>query len=153
MKAFYTLLILFSLIFLSSCSEEEDNINPVVNNGSINDVAGTWNYLGEFDINNNPINEDSPQSICASQNYMILEASGNAIYTSYYLENEIDGDCIFENGVFQFIYVNSNSLTFIIPQNECGNPTISVNNNQMKWYWCNGDSGTFIADYMLFEKQ
>jgi hypothetical protein len=152
MKTLYTLLILFSFIIFNSCSEEEDNINPVVNNGSINDVAGTWNYIGEFDLNNNLIDEDTPQSICASQDYMILENNGNAVFIGHYLENEIDGDCISENGVFQFTYVNSSTLNFITPSS-CGNATIALNNNQIKWYICNGDTDSYTTEYRLFEKQ
>lgn len=151
MKIFNKLLFISILVFAVSCQDDDEEINPV-NNGSINDVVGTWNYIGDFDSNDNSITTNSPQSNCQSQDFMILESNGNASFTGHYLENEIDGDCISESQAFQFIYINSSTLTFITPS-ICGNATIELNNNQIKWFSCNADNETYMTDYRLFEKQ
>ncbi len=153
MKVFKNLFFISLLIFTLSCQDEEE-INPV-NNGNINDVAGTWSYLGEYTADGNLINgiEGSESNICSSNDYILLQNDENAILTYHFLENEIDGDCISQTLAFQYNYINSSTIQFLNVPSPCGNATVTISNNQMKIPICNGDTESFETDYALYQKQ
>ena len=145
-------ILLTLLVSIFSCSEEEENLNPV-DNGSINDVVGTWQKIGEYDENGQLEDQGTPWTICNLQSYFVLQNDGNAVMTTFFLENEIDGDCISLNETFQFNYINTTTLEFEVPS-ACGYHTITLlGNNQLKWNYCNADTQTIRQGYMLWEKQ
>ena len=84
-------ILLTLLVSIFSCSEEEENLNPV-DNGSINDVVGTWQKIGEYDENGQLEDKGTPWTICNLQSYFVLQNDGNAVMTTFFLENEIDGE-------------------------------------------------------------
>ena len=154
MKIFNKLLFISILIFAVSCQDDDEEINPV-NNGNINDVVGTWNYLGEYTVDGNLINgiEGSASNVCSSNDYIILQDDENAVLTYHFLENEIDGDCISQTIAYQYTYINSSTIQFLNVPSPCGNATVSISNNQMKIPICNGDTESFETDYALYQKE
>ena len=158
-KLLYTLLAV--LIIFSACEkEEESSSNNNSNNnttGTIADIVGVWQLEGFYDASDNLINDafnNTDQENCMLQSNIILQSDGNAINQWYYLQNEIDGPCIYESMAFSFQYINSTTLNFLTT-NSCGNSVVAtiINNTQLRGPICNGDDGTYDGSYMLYEKQ
>ena len=152
-KLLYTLLAV-SIIF-SAC--EEDTPLPAANNngnnstGTIADVVGVWNFKGYYDSSGNFESFTITEENCILQGSITLQSDGNAIWTDYYLDDEISGPCLSQTNAFTFTYLNSTTLQFSIPSS-CGNPTITLPiPTQFKIPSCNGDTGTLDGGYLLFE--
>ena len=150
MKKLLLIFLCFSLLF-NSCKKEEDSNNST--NGSILDVVGIWDYVGDYDATGNfePFN-NSDVEICHLQSFITLQSDGNAIMTWYALDDEVSGPCVSTTNAFTFTYINSTTLQFIVPST-CGNATITISPSGLKWPDCNADTGGYDADYKLFEKQ
>ena len=154
-KLLYTILAL-SIIF-SACKKEEQVTTNTNNNGNnsantISDVVGIWEFKGDYDALGNLLPfESTVQEDCALQSTITLQSDGNAIWTGYYLQNEISGPCLSESQVFTFNYINSTTLEFIIPSS-CGNATVTLpSSTQFKIPSCNADTETYDGGYLLYE--
>ena len=151
-KLLYTLLAV--LIIFSAC--EEDTPAPAPNNngsnstGTIADVVGVWDWIGEYDALGNSDTLDPIYEACITQSTITLQSDGNAIWTGYNLQDG-SGPCLSESQVFTFNYINSTTLQFIIPS-VCGSATVTLPiPTQFKIPTCNADTEDYDGGYILYE--
>ena len=104
-------------------------------------------------INDSSFNNTDDEN-CRLQSNFILQSDGNAINQWYYLQNEIDGPCIYETSVVAFQYINSTTLNFLTPD-ACSNTVVVtvVDSTELRVPVCVGDEGIYDGRYMLYEKQ
>ena len=155
MKLLNTIILFTSLLFVISCSDEEEEINPPSDNviSSIDDLSGTWNLIG---INSELWSWSIEEEVCYTQSNIIISDDGTGNFVSQFFVYN-DGDCTFSNIVGQVSFINASTLAWDAPNSSCSTHIINVNSTatQIQKPICivNDSGDSYFDGYLIYELQ
>ena len=155
MKLLNNIILLSLLVFVTSCSEEEEII-PSINNTitSVSDLTGTWNLIG---MNSSEWSWSPEEEDCYTQSNIIMSDDGTGTFVSQFYVYDVNGDCTFSNIFGQVTFINATTLAYEDKNSDCSTQIITVNANATQiqkpicWYNDKGDS--YFDGYLLYELQ